>query len=369
MIYNLEYITHPIEKVNEVVISFLKNSIPKKKYSDTIFPTWFIPVITSSTELKKDFQTAHRELQALSKAEREKIYNDFIGGVDIFSVCSDTSKNIVDTESYSNLHEALNALLKVRFFGSTLKSNKTFITQIKTDLGSHYRAFKAKNNKGRVCPFCGIHEYAIPEGESKDDYDHWLYKAKYPLYAINFANLVPMCGPCNKAGVKGDADVLHDKTSGKRRKSYYPYQEHKDIEVVVEDFCPTYVLTQEQQELYSYGYFKVTAKGVDEELEELQNWKEVFNIESRYSSYLSSYHPGLSQEFFEEYLNQHPEVYFDKGTPLNELQAIVLRFKEQLGNKVRRTGVLIDKAYLDFICQKENAHLLYSFLKINLAVT
>ena len=43
-------------------------------------------------------------------------------------------------------------------------------------------------------------------------FDHFYNKSKYPLLAISFYNLVPVCGTCNHTKGKNDVDYSpHDK--------------------------------------------------------------------------------------------------------------------------------------------------------------
>ena len=51
----------------------------------------------------------------------------------------------------------------------------------------------------RSCPFCN-RQYVITsiEARIRPDFDHFLPKSRYPLLAVSFYNLIPICSTCNK---------------------------------------------------------------------------------------------------------------------------------------------------------------------------
>jgi hypothetical protein len=369
MLYALKYVSHPLERVNQVMYVFLERSIPEEEFNLNLFPEWFKDVLIKSRgrngqpSFKDKFEKAHTEIQNLQLQRRKDLFNEFKIGIDIKSLCENTLLPVILTKSYSeDLDDALN-ILKDHFYGVALSTNKTLQKKLKTTLLDHYQTFKNSNNFGRVCPFCGLHEYSLIEGESKDDYDHWLYKAKYPVYSVNFSNLVPMCGKCNQTGVKGIADVLYNLDTGERRKAFYPYDENAGIKVEVSSFAPVSTLTVKEQKKYPYGYFtlNISNNSIIEE-DQVKTWKDVFNIQTRYNSYLSSNYSGLQSEFHEQYLIDHPEITLENN--IDDLRTLIILFKNQLGNIRRRTGVEIEKAYLDFLCKVENSSHLLTFCKI-----
>lgn len=64
-----------------------------------------------------------------------------------------------------------------------------------------------------VCPFCN-HNYTLTVNDIdnnivvKPDFDHFYSKANFPLLAVSFFNLVPICGTCNK--LKGEDEVFQN---------------------------------------------------------------------------------------------------------------------------------------------------------------
>ncbi|TDQ79078.1 hypothetical protein [Sphingobacterium yanglingense] len=64
-----------------------------------------------------------------------------------------------------------------------------------------------------VCPFCN-HNYTITINDykggikAKPDFDHFFPKSEYPLVALSFYNLIPICNTCNK--LKGNKEISHN---------------------------------------------------------------------------------------------------------------------------------------------------------------
>lgn len=371
MIYTLNYPHHELERVNQVIYDFLRKSIPNCEYSRDLVPLWFRDVLVNSKakegfkSFEEKFEDVHQAFQALDIGIRQTIFNLFDEGIDIQSLCNQPTKNVILTSNYPDLHNKLKVLIKEHFYGTALSTNKTLEAKLDTTLKKHYIEFKIKNREGRVCPFCGLYEYGLLDGESKDDYDHWLYKEKYPLYAVNFANLVPMCDKCNQTGVKGTADVLFNEETGLRRASFYPYENNLGVNISVLNYSPVENLIDGQKDKFPYGYFNLNIlhNSIDEE-DKVITWKTVFKISIRFNSYLSEYHLFTKDDFHEYYLPDHPELILDNN--IERLRNILLQYRNQLGNPKRKTAVKINKAYLDFICLPENSHLLYTFCNINL---
>lgn len=89
----------------------------------------------------------------------------------------------------------------------------------KYNVKDHYKkVFMAK--KDTWCPFCGMERF-ISFKRFKQDYDHLLLKAEYPVSAVNMYNLAPMGINCNRIHKK-TKDLLSDDT-GTARSAVNPY--------------------------------------------------------------------------------------------------------------------------------------------------
>jgi 5-methylcytosine-specific restriction endonuclease McrA len=78
---------------------------------------------------------------------------------------------------------------------------------------TYYDRIKISAPLGK-CPLCGIGHVTT--------LDHFLSKARYPIFSVCSANLVPCCGDCNKG--KGSSIAREDTAT------LHPYFESKDIE-------------------------------------------------------------------------------------------------------------------------------------------
>ena len=60
-----------------------------------------------------------------------------------------------------------------------------------------YKTLEMMNVKS--CPFCN-RQFIITNSEAgvRPDFDHFLPKSKYPVLAVSFYNLIPICSTCNK---------------------------------------------------------------------------------------------------------------------------------------------------------------------------
>ncbi|WP_111709142.1 hypothetical protein [Lutibacter citreus] len=89
----------------------------------------------------------------------------------------------------------------------------------KYGIKDHYKKVY-KEKRDSWCPFCGMEKF-ISFNRFKQDYDHLLYKAVYPVASINMYNLVPMGIKCNRIHKKTKDLLMDDK--GNYRSAVNPY--------------------------------------------------------------------------------------------------------------------------------------------------
>lgn len=76
-----------------------------------------------------------------------------------------------------------------------------------------------------VCPYCNRNYISMFELKRKNstvmrstfELDHYFPKSDYPMLAVSFYNLIPICSACNK--IKGQKNVF-----------FYPYKDNEDAE-------------------------------------------------------------------------------------------------------------------------------------------
>lgn len=110
---------------------------------------------------------------------------------------------------------------------------------------------------------------------TRDAFDHYLPKSKYPFNSVNLKNLAPSCSKCN-SGNKRDDDPLHDKHSGDaRRKAFYPFSvvnPEIDVSIAIEDKDWSSLSPEKLSLSIQSGAHP----------EEVSTWMELFRIEKRY---------------------------------------------------------------------------------------
>ncbi|HGS7001900.1 TPA: HNH endonuclease [Klebsiella variicola subsp. variicola] len=101
-----------------------------------------------------------------------------------------------------------------------------YMLKINSDARKVYDKLRA-SAKGGLCPLCGI--YGV------ETLDHYLPKARYPLFSVHPKNLVPACEHCNGAKSDDILKVASDQT-------LYPY--HDDIKFYNTDWIKASITAQ-----------------------------------------------------------------------------------------------------------------------------
>lgn len=367
MLFNFHYIEHKIYKVGEIPCIFIENALSHETYSEVLFPDWFQSVILKLPSLNKQFAEAFEIIKLEKKDELEKLvtlHKNLVEGFSISNLCDTVDLSPPRTESaFPALHEKFKSIFKY-FFETTLKESKLLYEALDTDYNDHYKSFRRANlgKTGKVCPICGLHEYPLSANEPKAQYDHWLPKDIYPLLAINFANLIPICGLCNN--IKSNDDLLFDKNG--RTVSFYPYAPHDEVTFKVTDYVSVDDLVEPEKEIYKYGKHKVeiTTSNMNDE-SKIASWDRVFKINERSATYISDYYDEIKLTF-EEFLEEKG-ISFNDGAPKSDLVDELYKFKSIRIKDVRREkGSHLKKALLDFMCENGNEYLLYTFFGIRL---
>lgn len=169
----------------------------------------------------------------------------------------------------SKIEDFFTKLYSSGFFGLS------FVREaVGSDLSSYYDDFVRANNAG-CCPFCGLLPIDNEFDPTREAFDHYLPKSKYPFNSVNLKNLAPSCNKCN-SGNKRDEDPLNNK-AGDRRKAFYPFSKtdttlHIEIDVHSEDWVdpkPTDFAISILSTMYP---------------EEAVTWNDLFRIKDRYSA-------------------------------------------------------------------------------------
>jgi hypothetical protein len=176
---------------------------------------------------------------------------------------------------YKGLNDELatffTALYSSGFFGLAFVKDL-----IGADLTDYYKDFVHHNVKG-TCPFCGLYPLDNEFDPTREAFDHYLPKAKYPFNSVNLRNLAPSCNKCN-SGNKGEKDPLH-KSNGERRKAFYPFSTiAPDLSLSISVINKNWSNLQPNDLLIHYQS--------QAHQEEIETWKSLFRIDDRYKAKL-----------------------------------------------------------------------------------
>lgn len=148
------------------------------------------------------------------------------------------------------------------------------------DIDDHYQAFRKVNHSDK-CPFCGLNDLLGAYHSKREAYDHYLPKALYPFNAINFHNLVPACHHCNSSykGSKDTAYTPKDPCRQARRKLFYPFSTQPyriGLEVSLRHADAEHLEPNDIDLRF----------GPPELAEQIDTWKDVYDIDERYRAKL-----------------------------------------------------------------------------------
>ena len=168
------------------------------------------------------------------------------------------------------LYELFNVLYRQVLDGAAFRDRH------KTTLRAHFDEFSQVNRDITLCPICGIHPLKKRQDLSRDQYDHYLPKTKYPLSAINFQNLVPGCSDCNGLEVKGDKDVIEESGGV----LFYPFDDaHEELTV-----C--FGIEKDHPDIDEIGW-TVNYSSDAGKKQEIEAWRKIYNIDGRHIGFIA----------------------------------------------------------------------------------
>ncbi|MCK5543318.1 MAG: hypothetical protein KAI40_11560 [Desulfobacterales bacterium] len=221
-------------------------------------------------------EQVYKIFQSFDQSEKNDLAKHYQDNNEIENLCKGTAGYTPFLYSdFDSLHSELKSVLE-NFFKSLFDSiiNLKLIQNRIGTIDEHYKDFIKINNTGK-CPVCGLYSLDNEYIHTRESYDHYLPKSKYPFNSINFKNLVPICHKCNSSN-KGAKDPLHK--TGARRKAFYLYdQSSQNIEISISFDTQTIInLKQEDIEI---------AFMPEEVSEEIKTWDDLFGITKRYKSF------------------------------------------------------------------------------------
>lgn len=230
------------------------------------------------------------DFKQLTAGEIDQYKNQFELNNKIEGLCR--NHNGVNPSRYDSLNAAkpeLNERIYSFFHGlySSGFFDREFVKdEVKSTIGDYYRDFVSheNGNDNDVCPFCGILPIDGEYDPTRDAFDHYLPKGKYPFNSVNLANLCPSCNKCN-SGNKLKQDPLHD-TAGNRRKAFYPFGDDEP------DVTVTVTVTENNWNAPRPENINVTLQSQSYP-DETATWNELFRIKKRYAAKCCSKNGGI----------------------------------------------------------------------------
>ena len=135
-----------------------------------------------------------------------------------------------------------------------------------------------------TCYCCGIAPISNKYNIRRSPFDHFLPQAIYPFVSLNTHNLVPTCKDCND--VKWHKDTLYRNVSGshskQRIKTFYPFRyDVPDIKIQIDIQKNSNLSNIQPKDIE----LQIDCKNHSQEVD---NWKRMYDIESRYKAELCS---------------------------------------------------------------------------------
>jgi hypothetical protein len=270
-----------------------------------IFPDRFMDIVDGHPKhIRLACLMIYREMCKLPKDQLDTLISRAEESNDIEQICAGSVKPLHIKE----IPEPLAKLLKETFenlYKYVLRGRGTaaFAKRYKTIRG-HYDTFFENNSEVLQCPFCGIYPVRT---DQMMEYDHYLPKSLYPLYATNLMNLVPTCKECNQTD-KGAKDVIGATTG----KLFYPYSKHhKGISIT---------FRVKSEPAFDESTWEVDLASKNGKKDEVTSWREIYNIDARYKNYVSRNSISWWDEFRTYALEHVPkDEKFEDLKTLNKL--------------------------------------------------
>ena len=277
MINTYSFYESDVNKLNDFVLKFFeKIESEKGDFSSDFFEREFYENLVKRHRgiLKNEFKEIYYAVKDWEQKDKTALFKIIRDSNEIKRICSGDIKPAKESDIPELIREKL-----ITFFKS-LYDKVLFKEIFEENYGNrkqHYHAFKRYGrNNYTLCPACGLRELHNDEEFITEQYDHYLPKDIYPLSAVNFRNLVPVCSDCNSFLVKSNNDILRHKG-----KVYYPFDDnHQSIQIKVD------IEKDDANDLKNIEW-KIDYSCEKGKEDELYSWKQIYDIESRYSLHIT----------------------------------------------------------------------------------
>lgn len=202
--------------------------------------------------------------------ERIAIKEAFFINNDIEGFC-EANKKPIELNALAAVVETKMKPLLIKFYSDLIGASEKL---------SYYNDLITHNGDFKFCLCCGLIPVESAESHYREDNDHYLPKAEYPFASVNFKNLPPLCGKCNKK-CKSTKNPFEN-----GRRSFYafkPLDSEFEITVTINAVNATSYLTLKENEVELT--FNNNTNKVD-------TWHWLFQINTRYNEEIRQFSKG-----------------------------------------------------------------------------
>lgn len=263
------------QKLHNFVVAFF-NHIEHETggFSLDFFDPEFRPIVRRhSSILLAAFTGIYNEIRQWSQVDRSRLCDEVRQSNEIEQICSGVvdPRRIPETEN--GVYERIRTLF-LKLYSNVLDGGPVH-DELGITLRQHFDAFRKANKNITLCPMCGISELKTEHDDTRDQYDHYLPKAFYPLSSVNFRNLIPTCKECNSFDAKGEKDVIGFRNG----RLFYPYDpDHRGVDIRFS--------IQEDNANIEEIEWQVELQSRDGKDQEVVAWREIYNIDNRYLGFV-----------------------------------------------------------------------------------
>lgn len=275
MLKSYKFVETEHQKLHEFVIAFFNRVESESgKFSLDFFEAEFRTIVKRHKKiLKVAFEEIYNEIKDWDQESKSDLCEVIRQSNDIANICSRQIIPRTFIDSDADIYKKIRTLFLKLY--SDVVNGAPVHEEWGITLRHHFDAFRIANDGITLCPMCGISELKTEYDTTRDQYDHYLPKALYPLSSVNFYNLVPICKECNSFDAKGEKDILALTTN----RLFYPYDDtHQGINVDFSILCDSANVEEID--------WQVTLVSPAGKFQEVNAWKEIYNIEYRYIGFV-----------------------------------------------------------------------------------
>lgn len=278
MIRSYKYLCSIHSRLHELMIAFFNTIEFEKGPFHTSFFGYQLGYLAERHPeiLKKRCIEIYNSVRDWSLKERTNLFNSIRESNEVENICCGNYQPLIIDRNATGVYKTIRDLF-IDLYTKVL-DGKAFNDFYSTTLRNHFDEFRKLNNDITVCPLCGIGELKTHLDDIRDQYDHYLAKSIYPLSSVNFKNLIPICRECNSTDVKGEKDII---ACSSNKKLFYLFDSgYKGVKI-------EFQIVADNPDIENISW-KIMISNPDKKDDEVQSWKDIYNIDSRYIGYIKS---------------------------------------------------------------------------------